>query len=104
MHARRLFEQGSSPSPSPPQVRAPHIQWHEAKKGMKRDLRWESTKLLDHEEREQMFQTHVLELANKKRLQFRKLLEETTQVMLHSYSIARSLSLFSLVLAPFRLP
>lgn len=51
---------------------------------MKRDPRWESTKLLDHEEREQMFQTHVLELANKKRLQFRKLLEETTQVMLHA--------------------
>lgn len=56
------------------------MQWHEAKRSMKRDQRWELTKLLDHEEREQLFQDHVLELANKKRIHFRKLLEETPQV------------------------
>lgn len=56
------------------------MQWHEAKRSMKRDQRWEVTKMLDHEEREQLFQDHVLELANKKRLHFRKLLEETAQV------------------------
>ena len=49
---------------------------------MKRDQRWEVTKQLDHEEREQLFQDHVLELANKKRMHFRKLLEETAQVRL----------------------
>lgn len=58
----------------------PQVQWHEAKKGMKRDQRWEVTRLLDHSEREQMFQDHVLELANRRRLQFRRLLEETGQV------------------------
>lgn len=71
------------PSPlTPPsvQVRAPHVQWHEAKRSMKRDPRWEATKLLDYDEKEQIFQGHVLELANKKRLQFRRLLEETGQV------------------------
>lgn len=47
---------------------------------MKRDQRWELTRLLDYEEKEQIFQEHVLELANKKRLQFRRLLEETPQV------------------------
>lgn len=47
---------------------------------MKRDHRWELTRLLDHEEKELIFQEHILELANKKRLQFRKLLEETPQV------------------------
>ena len=66
--------------PLPVQVRAPHVQWHEAKRSMKRDHRWEATKLLDYDEKEQIFQGHVLELANKKRLQFRRLLEETGQV------------------------
>ena len=59
------------------------MQWHEAKRSMKRDQRWEVTKQLDHEEREQLFQDHVLELANKKRMHFRKLLEETAQVRIY---------------------
>lgn len=62
------------------QVRTPQVQWHDVKKTLKKDQRWELTRLLDHEEREQMYQEHVLELANKKRLQFRRLLEETPQV------------------------
>ena len=62
------------------QVKLPEMQWHEAKRNMKRDSRWEMSRLLDHSEREQMYQAHVLELANKKRLHFRKLLEETSQV------------------------
>ena len=65
---------------SPLQVRSPLMQWHEARRHMKADPRWELTRLLDREEKEQIFQDHVLELANKKRLQFRKLLEETPQV------------------------
>ncbi len=59
----------------------PQVHWHDVKKTLRKDPRWELLRLLDHEEKEQLFQEHVLGLANKKRLQFRKLLKETTQVL-----------------------
>ena len=56
------------------------MQWSEAKKLMKKDYRWDLTKPLGHDEKEQYFQDHVLQLREKKRLQFRKLLADTAEV------------------------
>jgi len=47
---------------------------------MKKDYRWDLTKPLGHDEKEQYFQDHVLQLREKKRLQFRKLLSDATEV------------------------
>ena len=62
------------------QVRSAQVQWHDVKRLLKKDHRWDLTKLLDHEEKEQLFQDHVLQLREKKRLQFRKLLADSSDV------------------------
>ena len=62
------------------QVRSAQVQWHEAKKMLKKDYRWDLTKPLGHDEKEQYFQDHVLQLREKKRLQFRKLLFDAAEV------------------------
>jgi len=46
--------------------------------------RWELADLLETTEKEHLFREHVETLAEKKRLQFRKLLKETPQVCTHS--------------------
>ena len=61
-------------------MRSAQVQWHDVKRMLKRDHRWDLTKLLDHDEKEQLFQDHVLQLREKKRMQFRKLLTDTQGV------------------------
>ena len=62
-------------------VRKPDVSWHDARKTLKRDVRWEVVAAsVDSTERETMFQSHIRAMNEKKRVAFRKLLDETLQV------------------------
>lgn len=61
-------------------IKDPLSSWTESKRQLKRDQRWEMSDLIDIAEREKMFRDHVSQLSKKRRLQFRKLLEDTTKV------------------------
>lgn len=56
--------------------------WHETKRSLRKDHRWELAELLEGMDKERLFREHVDGLAEKKRMQFRKLLEETPQITL----------------------
>ena len=63
------------------QVKKPDMPWHDAKKALKRDVRWEMvSESLESAEQETMFQNHIKVMNEKKRMAFRKLLDETLQV------------------------
>ena len=62
------------------QVRRTDLTWHDGRKSMKKDPRWEGTEVLDLADREAMFRQHTKELVEKKRNAFRRLLSETPQV------------------------
>lgn len=62
-------------------VRKPDVSWHDAKKTLKRDVRWEVVAAsVESTERETVFQSHIRAMNEKKRSAFRKLLDETLQV------------------------
>jgi transcription elongation regulator 1 len=61
-------------------VRRTDLTWHDGRKSMKKDPRWEGTEVLDLADREAMFRQHTKELVEKKRNAFRRLLSETPQV------------------------
>ena len=61
-------------------VRNADANWYEAKRLLRDDNRWEMFDMLDIDEKESLFREHVSNLGEKKRLWFRKLLEETSQV------------------------
>ena len=63
------------------QVRNTGVVWNDARRQLRQDPRWASMGLLEQEEKEHLFQDHCNNLAEKKRLQFRRLLEETSQVI-----------------------
>lgn len=68
------------------QVKKPEVSWHDAKKALKRDVRWDVVAAsVESTERETMFQTHIRAMNEKKRTAFRKLLDETLQVFCNSY-------------------
>jgi transcription elongation regulator 1 len=52
-------------------VRSADLPWKEAKKGLKRDRRWESASILSREEMEDLFNQHIETIAKKKKLRFR---------------------------------
>ena len=62
------------------QVRSADAVWHDTRKQLKQDHRWGLAELLESSDRERLFQEHIEGLMEKKRLQFRRLLEETSQV------------------------
>ena len=62
------------------QVRNPNKSWHEVKRNLRQDHRWELASLLDTDEKEELFQQHVEQLVEKKRIHFRQLLTETSEV------------------------
>lgn len=66
-------------------MRNPGKSWHDIKRNLRRDHRWELAELLESSEKEKLFQEHIEHLIEKKRIQFRQLLEETTQVALQHY-------------------
>ena len=63
-------------------VRNADATWHDTKKNLRKDHRWELTELIDDHEREKLFRSHVNNLLERKRLQFRRLMEETSQITL----------------------
>ncbi len=68
------------------QVRNSDASWHDTRRQLRKDHRWELVELLEPSEREKLFRDHVDGLSEKKRLQFRRLLEETPQVCPRSTS------------------
>lgn len=62
------------------EVRNSEASWTDTKRNLRKDYRWELADLLEVAEKEKMFREHVEHLSEKKRLQFRRLLEETHQV------------------------
>lgn len=61
-------------------IRSAEATWYEAKRSLRDDSRWRMFEVLDIDEKESLFREHVSNLGEKKRLWFRKLLEETSQV------------------------
>ena len=56
------------------------LTWHDVRRQLRQDPRWAATELLEIGEKERLFQEHTDGLTERKRLQFRRLLEETSQV------------------------
>ena len=61
-------------------MRNPDKSWNDTKRSLRKDHRWELAELLEPGEKEELFQDHIEQLTDKKRIQFRQLLEENTQV------------------------
>lgn len=60
-------------------VRNPDLTWKEVKKQLRKDNRWESVELLDRDDRERIFNDHIIQLGKKKRDKFREMLSELPQ-------------------------
>lgn len=65
-------------------VRDPDATWRKTKKQLREDGRWEVASLIEAEEKEKMFNEHILSLANKRKKAYRKLLDECEVVTLTS--------------------
>ncbi|XP_077448716.1 transcription elongation regulator 1 isoform X3 [Stigmatopora argus] len=61
-------------------VRSSDATWSDTRRNLRKDHRWESSSLLEREEKEKLFNDHVEALAKKKKEHFRQLLDETTMV------------------------
>ncbi len=62
------------------QVKSSDANWSETRRILRKDHRWESSSLLERDEKERLFNEHIEALAKKKKEQFRQLLDETTSV------------------------
>ena len=65
-------------------VRSPDVSWHDMKKTLRKDHRWETVSCLEHDEREKIFDEHISFFYRKKKEKFRKLLDETPEITLTS--------------------
>ncbi|GBM20053.1 Transcription elongation regulator 1 [Araneus ventricosus] len=65
-------------------VRSPDVSFHEVKKTLRKDHRWEMVGELSREERERVFEEHISLLYRKKKEKFRELLDETPEITLTS--------------------
>uniref|UniRef100_A0A4W4GBJ6 Transcription elongation regulator 1a (CA150) n=1 Tax=Electrophorus electricus TaxID=8005 RepID=A0A4W4GBJ6_ELEEL len=65
-------------------VRSSDATWSETRRSLRKDHRWESSSLLEREEKERLFNEHIEALTKKKKELFRQLLDETTMVTLTS--------------------
>ncbi|GFR29138.1 transcription elongation regulator 1 [Trichonephila clavata] len=65
-------------------VRSPDVSFHEVKKILRKDHRWDMVGELSREERERVFEEHVNHLCRKKKEKFRELLDETPEIDLTS--------------------
>uniref|UniRef100_A0A8C5HIV9 Transcription elongation regulator 1 n=1 Tax=Gouania willdenowi TaxID=441366 RepID=A0A8C5HIV9_GOUWI len=63
-------------------VRSPDATWSDTRRNLRKDHRWESSSLLEREEKEKLFNEHVEALAKKKKEHFRQLLDETSMITL----------------------
>lgn len=64
-------------------IRVPDVIWHDAKKLLRKDHRYEAS-ILDRAERERLFDEHISLLIRKKKEKFRELLDETSDITLTS--------------------
>jgi transcription elongation regulator 1 len=52
-------------------IRGTDLSWHEAKKVLRKDKRWDQSKLLEKEEKEKLFDLHIESLTKRKKEKFR---------------------------------
>jgi transcription elongation regulator 1 len=60
------------------------LSWKEAKKLLKKDARWDYCKVLDKEQKQNLFEEHMNKFRAKKREMFYQLLDETSGIVLKS--------------------
>ncbi|XP_076877848.1 transcription elongation regulator 1a isoform X2 [Brachyhypopomus gauderio] len=65
-------------------VRSSDANWSETRRSLRKDHRWETSSLLEREEKERLFNEHIEALTKKKKELFRQLLDETAVVTLTS--------------------
>ncbi|XP_055926376.1 transcription elongation regulator 1-like [Argiope bruennichi] len=65
-------------------VRSPDVSFHEVKKTLRKDHRWDMVGELTREERERVYEEHISVLFRKKKEKFRELLDETPEITLTS--------------------
>lgn len=65
-------------------VRNSEASWRDTRKQLRKDHRWELASLLDREEKEKLFESHLENLNKKNREMFHKLLDETSEITLSS--------------------
>ena len=70
-------------------VKDPQSSWTDTRRQLKKDQRWELSEHIEISDKEKMFRDHISKLAKKRRLQFRKLLEETPKVY-STYTLGNS--------------
>lgn len=65
-------------------VRTTDVSWHDVKKTLRKDHRYETVLSLERDERERVFDEHIAFLCRKKKEKFRELLDETPAITLTS--------------------
>ncbi|KAK3564597.1 hypothetical protein QTP86_022839 [Hemibagrus guttatus] len=65
-------------------VRSSDASWSETRRSLRKDHRWETSSLLEREEKERLFNEHIEALTKKKKELFRQLLDETPTITLTS--------------------
>ncbi|XP_056626218.1 transcription elongation regulator 1a isoform X2 [Triplophysa dalaica] len=65
-------------------VKSSDANWSETRRILRKDHRWESSSLLERDEKERLFNEHIEALAKKKKEHFRQLLDETISISLMS--------------------
>ncbi|KAA0709645.1 Transcription elongation regulator 1 TATA box-binding protein-associated factor 2S [Triplophysa tibetana] len=65
-------------------VKSSDANWSETRRILRKDHRWESSSLLERDEKERLFNEHIEALAKKKKEHFRQLLDETLSISLMS--------------------
>ncbi|XP_046706272.1 transcription elongation regulator 1a isoform X1 [Silurus meridionalis] len=65
-------------------VRSSDASWSETRRSLRKDHRWETSSLLEREEKERLFNEHIEALSKKKKELFRQLLDETSMITLSS--------------------
>uniref|UniRef100_A0A673J3D6 Transcription elongation regulator 1-like n=1 Tax=Sinocyclocheilus rhinocerous TaxID=307959 RepID=A0A673J3D6_9TELE len=63
-------------------VKSSDANWSETRRTLRKDHRWQSSSLLERDEKERLFNEHIEALGKKKKELFRQLLDETTSINL----------------------
>jgi transcription elongation regulator 1 len=66
-------------------IKTVDLSWHDAKKTLRKESRYEQADSLDREEKQKLFEEHVESLKKKNKEMFHKLLDETSEVTLTSH-------------------
>ena len=66
------------------QVRTMDSSWHDTKKILRKDHRWQLADLLERDEKEKLFNEHMESLTKRNKDMFHKLLDETSELALSS--------------------